>query len=110
MAQESARGALAGNIDAVGKSRDLVYCPACGGTKVYRQERKGILQRKMFPVFGFYPWLCKECGNEVLLRKRDRRRSKAVKACAAWRKAQERKKFLARKMTFAGRSARRRMK
>jgi predicted RNA-binding Zn-ribbon protein involved in translation (DUF1610 family) len=76
VAEESARGALAGNVVEMGKSGDLVYCPACGGDRMYRLERKGILQKKMFPFFGFYPWQCKECGAEALLRKRKRRRRK----------------------------------
>jgi hypothetical protein len=39
---------------------------------MYRRERRGILERNLFPVFGLYPWLCKGCGAEVMLRKRKR--------------------------------------
>lgn len=57
-------------------NRDVVCCPTCGGDHVHRLERKGLVQRKVFPLFGFYPWHCKGCGAEVMLRKRNRRRRK----------------------------------
>lgn len=78
VAEESARGALAENVVEMGRSSDLVYCPACGGDRMYRVERKGILQKRVFPIFGFYPWQCKECGAETQLRKRNRRRRKRI--------------------------------
>ena len=74
MAEEGARGALAEEIVRAGKRRDLVYCPACGGDRVYRVERRGILQKRVYPILGFYPWQCKECGAVVMLRKRNRLR------------------------------------
>jgi predicted RNA-binding Zn-ribbon protein involved in translation (DUF1610 family) len=78
VAEESARGALAGNVVEMGRTRDVVYCPACGGDRMYRLERKGIIQKSIYPFFGFFPWQCKECGNEVMLRKRNRRKRKHV--------------------------------
>jgi hypothetical protein len=39
---------------------------------MYRRERRGILEKNLFPVFGLYPWQCKGCGAEVMLRKRKR--------------------------------------
>ncbi len=73
---ESAREAPAGNIFEVSRNRDVVYCPACRGDRVYRVERKGLIEKKVFPIFGFYPWQCKDCGTELMLRKRKRRRRK----------------------------------
>jgi len=43
---------------------------------MYRLERRGIFQKNVFPFFGFYPWQCKGCGAEAMLRKRNRRRRK----------------------------------
>ena len=74
MSEDSARGALAGNVVEMGAKRDGFYCPDCGGDKVYRIERRGIFRRRVFPIFGFYPWVCKDCGRETLLKKRNRRR------------------------------------
>jgi transposase-like protein len=76
VSEESARGALAKKVLEMGKREDLVYCPACGADRVYRIERRGFLRRRIYPIFGFYPWQCKECGYEVMLRKRNRKRKK----------------------------------
>lgn len=72
--ENSAREALTGNVAEVARKRRVVYCPECGGDRMYRVERRGLLRRRVFPIFGFYPWVCKGCGREVLLRKRNRRR------------------------------------
>jgi predicted RNA-binding Zn-ribbon protein involved in translation (DUF1610 family) len=74
--EHRAGGAIAGNVVEIGHKRDVVYCPECGSDKVYRIERTGFLQRRVFPMLGFYPWVCKECGREELLRKRNRKRRK----------------------------------
>jgi predicted RNA-binding Zn-ribbon protein involved in translation (DUF1610 family) len=71
---EAARGDVAG----MNGNRDLVYCPSCGSDLMYRLERSGVIQRWVNPLFGFYPWQCKACGAEVMLRKRHRRRRKLV--------------------------------
>lgn len=76
MAEESARGAPLENVVEMGRSRDAVYCPACRSDRMYRLERRGIFQKNVFPFFGFYPWQCKGCGAEAMLRKRNRRRRK----------------------------------
>jgi len=76
VSEESARGALAGNVVEMGRKRDVVYCPVCGGDQVYRVERRGVLQKRIYPILGFYPWQCRECDAVVMLRKRNRRRRK----------------------------------
>jgi DNA-directed RNA polymerase subunit RPC12/RpoP len=76
VAEESARGALAGNAVEISRSRDVVYCPSCRSDRMYRVERRGILQKSLFPFFGLFPWQCKECGAKLMLRKRNRRRRK----------------------------------
>lgn len=74
MSEESARGALATNVVEMGRRKDTVYCPICGGDRMYRVARRGFLRRGVFPLVGYYPWQCKDCGNEAMLRKRNRRR------------------------------------
>lgn len=68
------------NLVEVDRSRDLIYCPSCRSDRIYRLERRGILQKKLLPFFGFYPWQCKGCGAEVMLRKRNRRHRKHTPA------------------------------
>jgi hypothetical protein len=41
---------------------------------MYRLERSGLVQKWVDPILGFYPWQCKACGAEAMLRKRHRRR------------------------------------
>ena len=74
VSENSAGGALVGNIVEMAVKRDVVYCPECGCDRMYRIERIGFLRRRVFPIFGFYPWVCRDCGREVMLRKRNRRR------------------------------------
>jgi len=40
-----------------------------------RVERKGFMQNHIYPVFGLYPWYCRECRTYSLLPKRYRRKS-----------------------------------
>ena len=48
-----------------------VHCDECGSDEVYRVFRKGFLQQKIYPMFGFFPWRCRKCGLRLMLRKRD---------------------------------------
>jgi predicted nucleic acid-binding Zn ribbon protein len=47
-----------------------VFCPECGGKRVRRVERKGFMQKSVFPYFGFFPWYCRECRKYSMIRKR----------------------------------------
>jgi predicted RNA-binding Zn-ribbon protein involved in translation (DUF1610 family) len=78
--ETGAREAHAGNGVKIAQKRDAVYCPNCGGDRTYRIERRGLLRRSVFPIFGLYPWVCKGCGREALLRKRNRRRRRTPAA------------------------------
>ncbi|HTW60818.1 MAG TPA: hypothetical protein VMD55_03360 [Terracidiphilus sp.] len=53
-----------------------IRCPSCGDGGPRRLERKGFLQEKVYPLFGYYPWLCATCKSTFLMRKRYRRKSK----------------------------------
>lgn len=53
-----------------------VRCPSCGNDHPRRLERKGFLQERVYPLFGYYPWLCQACKSTFLIRKRYRRKAK----------------------------------
>ena len=63
-------GALKEEIDQQGKTREQVTCRVCRSDRVYRLNRKGILQTWVYPLFGFYPWRCKACASNMKLRQR----------------------------------------
>jgi ssDNA-binding Zn-finger/Zn-ribbon topoisomerase 1 len=52
-----------------------VSCPECGADRLRRVERKGFMQERVYPLFGYFPWYCRECRQYSLLRKRSRRKS-----------------------------------
>jgi hypothetical protein len=52
-----------------------VYCTKCGNDRPKRVERKGFMQKHIYPFFGLYPWHCRDCHEYFLLRKRYRRKS-----------------------------------
>lgn len=56
-------------------TREQVFCQRCGSGKVHRVFREGFVQVKILPLFGYYPWRCKNCGNLAILRKRRRLRT-----------------------------------
>jgi hypothetical protein len=68
-------GAAEGFVDQ-SQARVGVPCPECGSDRPRRLERKGFLQMKVYPVFGYYPWMCGACKTSFLARKRYRRKSK----------------------------------
>jgi len=55
---------------------DRVYCSKCGSDRVFRVHRRGFMQVTVYPRFGYYPWVCKGCGEHMMLCKRNRARSK----------------------------------
>ena len=57
-------------------SASRVTCPECGSDHPRRLERKGFLQMKIYPIFGYYPWTCGACKTTFMMRKRQRRKSK----------------------------------
>lgn len=46
------------------------HCDECGSDEVHRIFRKGFFQEKIYPLLGFYPWRCKQCGLRLMLRNR----------------------------------------
>jgi hypothetical protein len=55
-----------------------MQCPKCSEKDLLRRiERVGLLQQKVYPFFGYYPWECSVCRKCVLVKNRgERRRSK----------------------------------
>ena len=35
-----------------------------------RMERVGLLEQKICPIFGYYPWECSGCRKRVLMKDR----------------------------------------
>jgi hypothetical protein len=68
--------AAAGFVDQAGARTDIL-CPECGSDQPRRLERKGFLQTRIYPIFGYYPWICGGCKVTFIMRKRYRRKSKS---------------------------------
>lgn len=57
-------------IDAeVGENAE-VKCPRCGSDYLKRMRRLGIVQARIYPLFGYYPWKCTKCLGMFVLRMR----------------------------------------
>jgi hypothetical protein len=54
------------------ESKPEVQCPGCGSHFPRRLERKGFFEKKVFPLFGYYPWTCGACRANFFMRKRYR--------------------------------------
>jgi hypothetical protein len=55
-------------------TRGPMACPRCA-IKVRRTQRRGLLQKHVLPLFGFFPWECPVCREPIFFRKRDKQRS-----------------------------------
>lgn len=53
-------------------------CPRCGDSALYRKERRGLLQKKLYPLLGLFPWRCASCRKSSLLRQRSVDHGKAA--------------------------------
>ncbi|HLI04297.1 MAG TPA: hypothetical protein VKU93_08505 [Terracidiphilus sp.] len=49
-----------------------LLCVNCGSERVRRIERKGILERRFFKLFGYFPWRCATCRTKFFLKRRSR--------------------------------------
>lgn len=43
-------------------------CRECGNC-LRRLARRGFLQVKIFPLFGYYPWECPVCRKTIMVKK-----------------------------------------
>ena len=70
MQEAQSHDASEGTIVQTTVVKEMVHCRRCGSDGVYRAHRKGFMQERIYPLFGYYPWECKRCRGQVLLRKR----------------------------------------
>jgi hypothetical protein len=61
-------------------------CPRCG-SEMRRLMRESFLQKRFFPLFGYFPWECPICRKSILLRKRHQRKKRSKRAGASARQA-----------------------
>lgn len=48
-------------------------CPSCGNRHLQRLARRGFLEKKVYPIFGYYPWECPACRVTRYFKKRGQR-------------------------------------
>ena len=65
----SARSTLPAEFVEKSAAKERAYCRKCGD-RVFRIYRKGFMQEKIYPYFGYFPWRCINCHNHVMLHKR----------------------------------------
>jgi ssDNA-binding Zn-finger/Zn-ribbon topoisomerase 1 len=80
MSEVMVQEASAESVPEARSTREQIVCQRCGSEKVHRVFREGFLQERILPLFGYYPWRCKNCGNLEMLRKRRRFRIRGGEA------------------------------
>ena len=63
-------GATAVSMDGADFEDAGLHCDECSSDEVYRIFRRGYFQEKIYPLLGFYPWRCKQCGLRLMMRER----------------------------------------
>jgi hypothetical protein len=51
-------------------------CKNCGANDMMRRKRESFLEKNIYPLFGYYPWVCHICKERTLLKTRGERRKK----------------------------------
>jgi hypothetical protein len=52
-----------------------VKCPKCQALQARRTKQEGIFQKVFLQRLGYYPWQCRFCKNEFVIRNRGHRSS-----------------------------------
>lgn len=48
-----------------------MLCPTCNrGGELARTRRVGLLERHLYPRFGYFPWICALCKVRIFLKTR----------------------------------------
>lgn len=47
-----------------------MLCPKCGHERLHRAERHTFMEKKIFSLFGLYPWECGNCREHFMLKQR----------------------------------------
>jgi DNA-directed RNA polymerase subunit RPC12/RpoP len=68
--QGTAEGTFVRDLIDATKAEVGATCRQCGSHRVYRVFRKGFLQIKIYPLFGYYPWKCRQCKGHSMLKMR----------------------------------------
>lgn len=50
-----------------------VECQRCKDETMQRIRRRGFLQKRVYPLFGYYPWKCMRCKQLLFKRVRGER-------------------------------------
>jgi hypothetical protein len=58
------------------------HCKHCGNV-LRRLPRISFWQRRIYPLFGYYPWECPICRKLVMLKKQYRRKSRSSRPTSA---------------------------
>jgi hypothetical protein len=58
-----------------------MHCVSCG-CEMRRRMREGFLERRIYPLFGYYPWECPLCRQLVMYKVRHIRRRRSHSADA----------------------------
>jgi ribosomal protein L44E len=66
----SAEGTFVSDLIEAAKVEVGATCKECGSHRIYRVFRKGFLQTQVYPMFGYYPWKCKQCKAHSMLKLR----------------------------------------
>jgi len=59
-----------------------VKCAACGSS-LRRLSRKGFLQTRVYPFFGYYPWECPLCRQQLFIKKKLQHKNGVVRQTPA---------------------------
>jgi hypothetical protein len=70
MHEASTQGTFGGELTRKAEPKKRLTCPRCMSDKVYRLYREGFLQKRIYSLFGFYPWRCKVCSAHMMLHRR----------------------------------------
>ena len=54
-----------------------VKCSRCG-QELRRLAREGFLQRRIYSLFGYYPWECSRCRSRVFVKKQYPRKKRST--------------------------------
>jgi hypothetical protein len=61
-----------------------MVCRNCGARDVLRRHhRRGFFQRRIFPIFGLFPWECMLCRKVKLYRQKLKRNQQVDKDAAS---------------------------
>jgi len=51
-----------------------MQCPTCGIDYMRRLQRKSFLERRVYSLFGYFPWECPLCREPHFIKERHQKR------------------------------------